>query len=191
MKRFCPTTQASLGGGGGGGTLFTPEQQASLGLLPKKGADGADASEKSALGACSGASSYAASFSPAAGAAQPPTPQHSGGRGLFTSEDMAQMQLDAQPASPRRPTLELEGYSLTSTKSGLSVLVPTGTRKVTIEAPPEAPPDDGSRAAAASMPPSPGALPPGLGPQTSPLPPGLGAQSSPTTAPPGLRVGEQ
>ena len=40
-----------------------------------------------------------------------------------------QMGLDA--SSPRRPKLELEGYSLTPTASGLSVLVPTGTRKVT------------------------------------------------------------
>ena len=81
--------------------------------------------------------------------------------GLFTSEHMAQLLSTQQTvpdrssaidiispdgstsiapapsiAAQRRPTLELDGYSLSTTASGLSVLVPTGTRKVTIEAPP-------------------------------------------------------
>ena len=66
-------------------------------------------------------------------------------RSLFTPEQEASLGLPRQaaasagaPASPpkRGPTLELDGYSLSTTPSGLSVLVPTGTRKVTMEAPP-------------------------------------------------------
>ena len=69
-------------------SLFTPEQEASLGLRPAT-----------------------SSVAVQAGSAPPAT----------------------QPK--RGPTLELEGYSLSTTPSGLSVLVPTGTRKVTIEDP--------------------------------------------------------
>jgi len=68
-------------------------------------------------------------------------------RSLFTPEQEASLGLrpsaDAESANTtpvkRGPTLELDGYSLSTTNSGLSVLVPTGTRKVTIEDPSRAP----------------------------------------------------
>eukprot|EP00962_Isochrysis_galbana_P013272 scaffold3777_cov123-Isochrysis_galbana.AAC.10 len=63
--------------------------------------------------------------------------------GLFTPEHMSRLryeQGDVAGRGRRRPNLELniDGYSLSTTRMGLSVLVPTGTRKVTIEKPAEA-----------------------------------------------------
>ena len=79
------------------------------------------------------------------------------------------------PTTPnkRGPTLELDGYSLSTTPSGLSVLVPTGTRKVTIEAPPGSEQQQQQQVPVSAAP----ALPPGLaGPAAAnakPKPPGL------------------
>jgi len=84
------------------------------------------------------ATSHAAHL--ASTAEQPPAHPR---RSLFTPEQEASLGLrpstDAETTSTtpikRGPTLELDGYSLSTTNSGLSVLVPTGTRKVTIEDP--------------------------------------------------------
>ena len=130
---FTSEHMAMLQGGSGGGerrekgqaapqrsaTLFTPEQEAAMGLTPPAGGSGGN----------------------------PTTP------------------------NKRGPTLELDGYSLSTTPSGLSVLVPTGTRKVTIEAPPGSEQQQQVPVSAAP------ALPPGLaGPAAAnakPKPPGL------------------
>ena len=65
-------------------------------------------------------------------------------RSLFTPEQEASLGLkpagsEAAPTTPPKHRagveLELDGYSLSTTPSGLSVLVPKGNRAVTIEAP--------------------------------------------------------
>jgi hypothetical protein len=62
--------------------------------------------------------------------------------GLFTPEHMTRLRYEQGDVGlrGRRPNLELniDGYSLSTTRMGMSVLVPTGTRKVTIEKPAEA-----------------------------------------------------
>lgn len=58
--------------------------------------------------------------------------------GLFTPEHMTRLQREQKGAGINpRPNLELniDGYSLNTTQMGMSVLVPTGTRRVTIEKP--------------------------------------------------------
>mmetsp|Transcript_46024 Transcript_46024/g.146213 ORF Transcript_46024/g.146213 Transcript_46024/m.146213 type:complete len:132 (+) Transcript_46024:148-543(+) len=65
-----------------------------------------------------------------------------GSGGLFTSEHMTQLRREQEGPTPtRRPNLELniDGYSLSTTKLGVSVLVPTGKRAVTIEKPHDEP----------------------------------------------------
>jgi hypothetical protein len=71
----------------------------------------------------------------------PATAYHTSG--LFTPEHMTRLRYEQSGVGSglgRRPNLELniEGYSLSTTRMGTSVLVPTGTRKVTIEKPAEA-----------------------------------------------------
>ena len=138
------------------------------------------ASQPMAMGGFQGAPTYNGGPMPvpadpnaAGGGAMYNMGAHPGMSGLFTPEHMAHLHQGGQPppmaagAAAGRPSLELDGYSLSTTRTGLSVLVPTGTRKVKIEAPP------GPESAVADLVP----MPPGLSPdkQSAALPPGLGA----------------
>ena len=91
-----------------------------------------------------------------------------GKKSLFTPEQQAQLYADEKR----------DGYELQATPSGTAVLVPTGNRAISIEAPPEDAPGV--------------SLPPGLSPkQPSPNAPKAKAEgegAAPVSLPPGLGV---
>ena len=126
-----PPQPPTLGGGGqrSSGSLFTPEQQAEMGLAsltPQRSSRG-DASNRPSGGSLFTPEQQAelGITRPVVSASKAATP--GGKKSLFTPEQQAQLYADEKR----------DGYELQATPSGTAVLVPTGNRAISIEAPPE------------------------------------------------------